>query len=81
MSLVSDSKSTTKWYVSSITGIESSELESGTCIVSYDISISSVWAIIFILVAGSSYVSENMALKSSDGTKYNSGIMILNKLL
>ena len=81
MSLVSSSKNTTRWYVSSISGIESFELGSGIWIVSDAIFISSVWAIMFILDAGSSYVSGYMSLKSSDGTKYNSGIMILIKLV
>ena len=67
----------------SISGIESSELGSYMCIVSDAISIILVLVIMSILDtgAGSSYVSEYMTLKSSYGTKYNSGIMILSKLL
>ena len=83
MILVSGSKSATRWYMPSISGIESSELGSYICIVSEPISIISVLVIISILDAdtGSSYMSEYMTLKSSDGTKYNSGIMILSRLL
>ena len=78
---MSGSKRTKIGYVSSISVIGSSELESNVYIVSYTISISSVSAIMFILDIGSSYVSECMSLKSSDGIKYNSGIVILSKLL
>ena len=65
MILVSGSKSATRWYVPTISGIESSELGSYMCIVSDAISIISVLVIISILDAGagSSYMSEYMTLK------------------